>query len=258
MRILSWNIGEAHVFDGRTEDGKSYGGEDVEYFLNESEKVGARIISLQETPDPFQEDEISFSEKLGEKSGYFVSGDFHYGKSHINPGNWHSLSILSKERMDNVQFHKLPNPGLRRHWENGDVWVTFDVGFLSCMTNVEGVKVRVLNCHLVPFHYFERDAMDPEFDFIRETVSNSILRYKDEPTLILGDFNYHDLDKMFPAVFREGNFFEVFTEEETAPGRGQQDHILFSRHWELNGYELRKLRADHYQCIADVSLKNFS
>lgn len=118
MKILSWNVGGVHLFDGRTEDGKSYGNEDVDYFSEAVQKTDAMVVALQETPDPFDEKDPSFSEIVGKKSNFAISGDFHYGPSHIKGGNWHSLATLSVGNMSNVYFYKLPNPNLERYWEN--------------------------------------------------------------------------------------------------------------------------------------------
>ena len=96
--------------------------------------------------------------------------------------------------------------------------------------------------------------MEEAFQYIREAIERIFMTYAESPTIVMGDFNYPDLFEMLPSAIHDGGFRDVFVGEETAPGKGQQDHILVSRHWKINRYEIRKVLADHHQCIADISL----
>ncbi|HCP08454.1 MAG TPA: hypothetical protein DIT25_01495 [Candidatus Moranbacteria bacterium] len=107
---------------------------------------------------------------------------------------------------------------------------------------------------MVPFHYFKRDFTELEFEPVRKSITTLFLDLLDKPTIIVCDFNYNDLQKLIPDVFAENCYQEPFLKIETTPGRGQQDHILCSHHWDLINYSVVKLNSDHYQCIANLKL----
>lgn len=253
MKIVSWNIAGAHTFKGRVEDASSYEKEDLEYFISQLVSLNADIISLQESHTPLMGDEPPQAEIIARNLGYkFVINHPYFDRSHIKQGQRLSLAIISKAPVENSYFHLLPNPNLRVVRPNGDVWVTFDAGFLVVSLGYKGTTINVANCHMIPFHYFNRDFL--EFDGIKNDASDFLRGLAQEPTLVTGDFNYNDLRKLLPDVL-ESMYYEAFEGIETAPERGQQDHILFSKHWNLRGYDVRKANSDHYLCVAELALK---
>ncbi len=251
MRILSWNVGGEHRFLGTLQDGYQHEKEDQEYFLRHILDINADIVGLQETHHALAGKTMTFSEMVS-KVGYNRSENYPYGESHIKEESWLSLANFSRYPIKESFFFELPNPNLQKVRENGDVWRSLDVGIACSCLDVDGQEVMLLNTHLVAYHYLGRNAMEGEFQNVRDTIENFVLQYKKVPTVLVGDFNYSYLAEMLPRVFSVGNFFEVFTDTETAPGKGQQDHILLSKHWKVSRYEIRKLEADHYQCIADI------
>lgn len=254
MKILSWNIGGAHVLSESLKDEIVYDKEDVGYFAEKMKDSDCEIIGLQEAHTSSDKIERSHPEIFADylKFNYFDSHA--YGKSHIKAENYLSLCNISKHKITKTYFHKTPNPGLRIERPNGDIWVSFDVGFSISEIEYEDRKINFVNGHMVPFHYFKRDFTEMEFKPIRNDISQLFLELSEAPTLIVGDFNYNDLQKIIPAVFTNGRYKEPFVNIETTPGRGQQDHILYSAHWDLVGCDIVKLNSDHYQCIADLKL----
>ncbi len=256
MRFVSWNIAGGHTFKKSTEDAVSYEKENLGYFINEHKKVDADIVVLQEAHTPINPTEKSQAEIIAEELGYHVGGNHPYQeRSHIKAGNQLSLGILSRYPVGETTFHKVPNPHLTVVRPNGDTWTTFDVGFLSCVVDCKGINVNVLDGHMVPFHYFKRDFTEPEFASVRNSIIELYKSLGDEPTIAGADFNYNDVKKLLPTIFEKDLYSEAFEEIETTPGRGQQDHVLFSRHWELKKFEVRKVIADHFVCIADLDLR---
>jgi endonuclease/exonuclease/phosphatase (EEP) superfamily protein YafD len=178
-----------------------------------------------------------------------------YGNSHIKEEQHLALATLSKYPIKKSYFHKLPNPNLTMRFPDGKVWESFDVGFLTVKIDYKEKPITVANCHLVPFHYFKRDFAEPAFQDIRDDISEFMVSLKDESVIVGGDFNYNNLRSLLPTVFESDQYNEVFEDIETRPGRGQQDHILYSSQWNLSSYEIKKADADHYLCIADFDLK---
>lgn len=255
MRVLSWNIAGAHMFAGSTEDAISYEEEDLDYFITQIKDSKSDIILLQESHTPLAKNLPSHEEKIAMQLGYAYFVNQEYGNSHIKTGEQLALAIISKYPITHSYFHKLPNPQLTVKRPNGDTWVTLDVGFLTCEIKYNGQTISVANCHLVPLHYFHRDYMEQDFQNIRDDISQLLLQLLVKPTLVGGDFNFSNLKQLLAPVFGSNKYEEAFENIETTPGRGQQDHILFSHHWKLQNHQVEKAKSDHYKCICDFVIK---
>jgi endonuclease/exonuclease/phosphatase family metal-dependent hydrolase len=255
MKIVSWNIAGGYTFKGAIEDALSYEKENLEYFIDQLGKSKAEIICLQEVHIPTNQNKFPQSDVIAKKLGYkHVTNYIYGGKSHIKEQQQLALATISKLSIQKSYFHKLPNPNLKITRPNGDIWISFDVGFLVTQIDYNGQKVNVLNTHLVPFHYFERDFSEPQFQNIREDISNFLIKLSEEPTIAAGDFNYNNLKNLLPQVFEERRYKEAFEDVETTPGRGQQDHILFTNQFNLQDFKVQKVDADHCLCVATLSL----
>lgn len=105
---------------------------------------------------------------------------------------------------------------------------------------------------MVPFHYFKRDFAEPDFQNVRNAIGELCVSLVERPTLIGADFNYNNVAVLLPDIFVNNLYQEAFADIETTPGRGEQDHILFSRQWHSISSEVKKVEADHYLCLAEV------
>jgi endonuclease/exonuclease/phosphatase family metal-dependent hydrolase len=251
MKIASWNIAGCHKFKGRIEDASSYDEQDFNYFAEILEKTKTNFIALQESFS-FPDGGISQTEQFAVKLGYKNWSNHAYGDSHYNDNKKLSLGNITNLPVEKTYFHLLPNPNISVTRPNGQVWISFDVGFLVSQIEYESRKVNIANCHLVPLHYFKKDFIDSEFIAVREDISKFALELSENPTILLGDFNYANLQKVLPMIYENG-YKDAFS-AETAPGKGQQDHIVFSKHWNLKKYQVLKFEADHYLCEAELSL----
>lgn len=250
MKLLSWNIAGGHTFSKTTSDALSYDQEDFPYFRGQLAQIQADVICLQEQ---HLTQTGSQAQQIAQKLRYAFLKEHGYGNSHIKAGNGLALGNISMFEIINSEYHILPNPHLTVTRENGDQWVTFDVGFLITEILYKEQKVNIANCHLVPFHYFKRDFLEPEFAPIREDIEALLLALAEKPSIIAGDFNFSNLNILLPNTFARQDYKEVF-EGETTVGKGQQDHILYSSHWNLEKYEIIKTKSDHYACVAELSL----
>jgi endonuclease/exonuclease/phosphatase family metal-dependent hydrolase len=254
MKILSWNIAGAHIFThpiSQALNNKNYEHEDIAYFLKHIKATKADIILLQEA---HSEEEESQGKIFAKKLSYPYVKEQIYGKSHITSGQQLTLVTLSKYPISSSYFHLLPNPKLTTVRENGEEWETLDTGFLVTEIDFDNQKVHIANCHLVPYHYFHRNFSEQSFQYIRDDITHLLTKLAEKPSIVGGDFNYADLTEVLPSI---GSVYEeAFVKRETAPGKGQQDHVLFTRQWQLNDVQLKRLKADHFQCIVEVSLRH--
>lgn len=256
LKAVSWNIAEGQTFSGTIQDAFTYDKEDLDYFISELSAEQPDIIGLQEArttrPTATQHDQPqTIAAHLGMPN--VVSAV--YGHSGVQPDHDTSLGTVSRYPIHRNYFHVLPNPHLTVTHPNGVVWKTFDVGVLITEMTFFGTVINVANCHLTPYHYFKRNFAEPAFAHIRQDVSTVLLGLCQKPTVVLGDFNVHDLPKLLPELFAGRTAYrEAFTDTETAPGKGQQDHILFSHHWHLVEHNVQRRRADHALCSATLRL----
>ena len=248
MKILSWNIAGGHLLTPSVKNASGYEKEDLDYFIKEIKQVDPDVVCLQEAHASV-DNSNSQGKEIAEKLGFhFANHAYTGGESHIKKGQYLSLTILSRFPIAKSYFHQVPNPNIKVNRPDGSVWVSLDVGFLVTEIDHEGIKINVANTHLVPFHYYGRDFM--EFQNIRDSISELLLSLSKIPTISAGDFNYKDLKQLLPKVFEVG-YQEAFS-EDTTPEKGQQDHILYSKHWKIEDYRIIKAKADHYICVTNL------
>lgn len=257
MKFICWNIAGGHMFRKSLEDAISYDEENLDYFIEKLRNENADVIVLQEAHTPVGKGEAIQSEIIAKRLGYSFIANHPYGRSHIKNGQQLSLSTLSKFPITHSDFHKIPNPGLSIARPNGDKWVSFDVGFLVCEIDYNGTLVNIANGHMAPFHYFKRDFSEPDFQNVRSAISELCISLSERPTLMGADLNYNNVVALFPDIYKNDLYREAFIGIETTPGRGQQDHVLFSRQWHLINSEVKKVEADHFLCLTEVGLNSY-
>lgn len=253
LRAGTWNIGGGFLFRKKVQDGFSYEEEDLSYFIEQLKLQKLDLLALQEVH--VDTAGASQAQTIAKELGCIPSETYPYGNSHIKPGNSLALSIISKFPVVKSSFCKLPNPALKKVWPDGSVWTSFDVGLQISTIALESGPVQFINGHTVPFHYYGRDFMEQEFEHIRNNIEDIILESVEIPTIVSVDLNYPDAEKLLPKIFKDDVFQPSFRDVETALGKGQQDHILFSHHWSFRRYEIHKVNADHALCISELELQ---
>ncbi len=257
MKIATWNIAGGHPYRGSNSKEISpygYDRENLSYFTRELGLLKPTVAVLQE---------VHFNPKGGGGQSDSISSalrmhatkPFIYDNSHIEKGKQLSLATVSTDPARETSFYELPHLNLSIERPDGQVWTPFSpTGFFVSEIPYQGQMVTIVNTHLHPFHYFERDFSEPDFQEYRDAITQFFLAQKDRPTIIAGDFNYANLTLLFPEIFKEGGFSDAFS-NPTTPEKGQQDHILFSRHWQLIGTQIKRTMTDHYLSSAELSLE---
>lgn len=254
MKVLSWNIAGGHTSD--TGESVKYEKEDLQYFEQQIKLVNPDIAALQESHTHNEDIKQIQANIIAKDLGYRYVENHPYGKSHIKEENQLSVGTLSKYPIISSYFHQLPNPNLTIERPNGDTWITFDVGFLVTTITYHEQKAVIMNCHLAPLHYFKRSYDEPEFQNIRDDITELLLPFSEIPTIVMGDFNYADLRKILPKIFEQQKYQEAFENVDTTPGKKQQDHILFTKHWKLEKYEILQANSDHHMCVSTLHYHN--
>jgi endonuclease/exonuclease/phosphatase family metal-dependent hydrolase len=250
-------VGGCRKFHGTIQDGNSFEEkEDTSYFSNELASHHADFVALQEPLTPKDTGALTQTAKINNilRYKYFENHPFTIRESHIEKGAYLSIGNIANLDVIKTYFHATPNPNLKKVRPNGDTWLTLDYGFLVSEVKYQNIEIAIANTILVPFHYFDRSITDGEFQYIRDDITDFFLKLSQKPSIVLGDFNFAKLKDTLPQIFESSLFSEAFENVETAPGKGQQDHILFSRQWKLLNKAIKKLEADHYLCEAELEL----
>lgn len=257
MKIVTWNIAGGHKLTPNVKDAIGYDKEDLDYFISRLKEVNADIICLQEThlsrDKKYNQTEIIAQ---GLKRSYCLTQQYEEGESHIKPNHTLAFGTISKYPILSCSHHQPANPNLMIKRHNGKIWRTMDMGILVSEIKILGKIVNLANAHLFPFHYYKKDWSDKEFKHIRKFITDLLIKLSEKPTIAIGDFNYADLKKIYPKIFTKEKYKEAFL-AETTPGKGQQDHILFTKHWSLEEAQVIKdVEADHYICLAELNVPN--
>jgi len=255
MKIVSWNIAGGYILTPQVKNAIGYEKEDIDYFITELKKTHSDIVCLQEA-------HISKNGKINQTSvvanaflyNNFATHIYKGSESHINSDYFLSFGTISKYPIISNTYFNPPNPNLSILRPNGKIWKTLDMGIFVSKIMYNGKEIHIANIHLLPLHYYKKDWKDSEFQHIRNYIGALLSKLLSLPTIIIGDFNYADLTKIYSDLFCSDRYKEVFI-GDTTPAKGQQDHILYSHHWSLIKYKIEsEVKADHYICTAELCL----
>lgn len=256
MKVATWNVGGCHLFNGESKDNTSvYNDLDLAYFANVIKTTNADCIGLQET--------LTNTKNLNKNQMQDLAKILNYHwhtnracilkESHIEPSAFMSLGSLSKLPVIKTYYKILTNPNLKITRPNGEIWITLDSIFEVLEIQYKNHIINFANCHLIPLHYFNKNYQDKEFYNLISETELFFLQLSSKPTIVLGDFNFDDLQKIYPSIFKNNLYNETF-KRDTTPYKGQQDHILYSNHWKMADYRITKHKSDHYLCEAEINL----
>lgn len=246
MKLATWNIGWWFIYSKENDE---YDLENIEYFIDRISKNNVDIICLQEI-------HLSESNNQAKKIAKNLNYDFYVSEinanSHLKDNDKIWFSIISKYPIISSKFHKLINPNLEFLWK----WKkakSHDKWFLEAIINCNGIKIRVLSGHMLPFFLFWEDFLDDKFKNIRNQIENIILK-DNIPTLIWVDLNFEDIKNLLPNIFN--NWYEsILPNESTASFEPNKiDKIIISKHFKLNNSIILETKSDHYLCIADIDI----
>ncbi len=254
LRVATWNIGGGFV---AADQPQRFDVEDLAYFAATLQPLARDVVCLQEIHTPITSSQAGQAEQLAHMLQMPYWQAVPYGpncRSPFRDDQDLSLAILSRWEILTTCYALLPNPHLRAEVASGELWTTHDKGFLSARLDVAGRRVVVLTGHTVPFEIYHREALEDEFAPIRRSMEATILASAARPTIVTGDFNYDDVERLLPRVFQAGYRRVLIGPTEPRYGR-QRDHILVSPHWRVERALVLPGRADHYLGYADISLE---
>ncbi len=248
MRIATWNIGGSFI---SSDQKNKYDLENIDYFIDELKSINPDIVCFQE---------IHVSKKNDQPKIIANALDFKYFKtfsiadSHLKNNEKLSISIISRFQIVSSKFNMLSNPNLQFIWR-GKKAFSHDKGFLEAVVNYNGIDIRILSGHMIPFRKFGKNFLDGKFKEIRNQIEKIILN-NEMPEIICADMNFDgEIDKLIPNVFGNGFKF-ILGDKSTTPKGKKYDKIIISKEWKSANSNIIEGKADHFLCFADVELND--
>jgi|GEM_PF-1723526 len=244
MRIATWNIGGSFV-SSRSKN--TYDREDINYFIEELKSINPDIVCFQEIHVSRDNDQ---SKILSDSLGLQYLATYSIADSHLKDGEKLSISIISKFPILSSILSMFPNPHLEFIWR-GERAFSHDKGFVEAIVNYNGIDIRILSGHMLPFRRFGKDFLADEFTYIRDKIEHIILETT-LPTVVGADMNFDgEINTLIPDVIAHG-FKSILPIVATTPTENTYDKIIVSKEWECNNSVVVEGRADHFLCFADV------
>lgn len=243
FRLLTWNIGGGIVESKKEED--------IDYFIKEIKRERPAIVCLQEVTARHMD--ARQTERMARETGLDYVIRQPHSPSHLSEDGFLEVTILSRFPVNYWKFYRLPYKDLPLQGKEDQPTKRHDKGFLRASLQVSGQELIVLCGHTVPFEIFGRDAM--EFPDISREMER-IITLERKPTVVGADFNYENLQRLIPDVYRM-RFTDALEGDVTTPHKGAVDHILYNDFLRCRRYRIKKKDADHHLCYADFKLSAY-
>lgn len=151
------------------------------------------------------------------------------------------LAILSKYPIRLVKKDFFPNPNLAKTTCSGNIYYTYDKGYMICEFEKDGKNIKILTHHGFPYRRFNSTPEDNKNVF--EFFDNIIDEFK--PDVITGDFN---AENFMSLMEKTNNKYVRTINTITTVDNKMFDDILLFKNIEYKT-KLIKLLSDHFVVI---------
>lgn len=189
---------------------------------------------------------IDYINRIMESTNFKYEEHFELSPCHIIENTECGVAILSKYPIINSIKKLFTNPMLSKTTKSGNVYYTFDKGFLMSDININNNHLNILTHHGFPYRRFNSTPEDNENIFIE--FDNYIKEYK--PDIITGDFNSENFIDMMP--YTKDNYIKTINEVTTDDGM-KFDNILIRNGNEYSKKVIRSM-SDHFIVLNEVEL----
>ena len=135
---------------------------------------------------------------------------------------------------------------------NGRLLTTHEKGLLGALTaDPDGNMFWVLSLHSVPYHVFQRHAIDVDFDPIWTDMALKIGAFADKPLIVCGDFNTSHRELLRDRSPVHSLLSGIVGGQATYNGMAADDILVTSQFKEVS-VQLVPGFSDHILCLAEL------
>jgi endonuclease/exonuclease/phosphatase family metal-dependent hydrolase len=228
LRVATWNINGGILSNGASRTRLS--ANPVEEIASTLSSYGPDIVALQEVPfSPRERLSETFTARVARLARYQTVVNWPMSPSHLPSSELLGIAILSNLALRDESRFKLPNPGLHNIEDNGKLLTSHDKGLLLVDTEFSSRDAVFASCHLLPLRQFGGDPFEERFRYLWDAVSKCLDPLVSRPSIVCGDFNTGNLERLLPKVVAHGKFSALV--QSPTRGTGQQhDNVLVTSH----------------------------
>jgi endonuclease/exonuclease/phosphatase (EEP) superfamily protein YafD len=111
------------------------------------------------------------------------------------------------------------------------------------------------NIHTLPLHILGSSYdTDDGRAFARE-VEKVMLEHLSTPLIFCGDFNYTDIQNLYPNLFNKLNLLDALPNQPSVPNADMPiDYVLISKNdFQVVASSIHPLMTDHFPCLLEFS-----
>lgn len=140
------------------------------------------------------------------------------------------------------------NPNIKYKKNEKTTYVSHNKGFL--VAYIEEFSLAIVTGHCLPFHKFKTNPLD--YLYVFKNMDSKLLNVIENNinTVITGDMNYTDIEKLFPQVINLTNKTICGITHDDF----QADHILISKNIKNINSNIIDTRFNHKICITEIEL----
>ena len=243
MKIASYNISGGFFQEESSKDffdkekGKEIDNRLLQELITIINEENLDIICFQEI---ITTKEVGYIQNIINNTELKYSEYFELSPCHVVENTECGIAILSKYPIEQSEKNLFTNPKLSKQTSSGNVYYTFDKGYLCCVIN----DVKVLTHHGFPYRRFnstpeENPNVFKEFDLAITKL---------QPDIITGDFNSKNF--MDLMEYTRNNYIKTINEVTTVDNR-MFDNILLKNNKKFCSKIIKSL-SDHYMVITEI------
>jgi hypothetical protein len=242
LKVANWNINGGYLIKN------NYTTNNFKYFIDEIKKLKPDIVFIQEghISSTYSQIEV-LSKELNLK--YYTCQKL--GDSHIEEGNELCIFILSKFKLENIEFKEIKIPYFEKYNETFKRVIKSNLhkkGFLKAEIKYNNKKLNLICSHGHALYLFEKSLDD--FPKQKEESVNYVLNNSDN--LVFGvDMNY---DKLSEIKQINNKCIFIFKEEKTYRNK-ENDHIVVGNNLKILNKNINYCTNDHPLMYVDLDIK---
>ncbi|MFG2061547.1 endonuclease/exonuclease/phosphatase family protein [Micromonospora sp. NPDC048871] len=245
IRIGSWNVREGLPYPSEDPATRPQALDELVGLIREK---SIDVLALQEVDFSFDGESAVLAAILGRTELQYAA-TLPLSDSSFEAGRQAGVAVVSRYPMAGIESFLLPNPGL---WtERGARRLSLhDKGAVVCSIDFGLTELKVASLHSFPFHRFGRDARDPAFADVWNTISSKLPRWPGSQLIICGDFNTEERALLLDAF--SSSMVRAFDGRPTHFGK-EIDDIVFSASLGVAASpRLVSNFSDHDLCLVDL------